>query len=246
MQRLVGSRLLFGGERRLVHENIGSVRGFEHDAGRPRVAGQHDLATRPRWSQHLVGPDLAPVRDRDCCAGLEPPEQRALRNAERPRSLDVEAPRPPGLDELVAVRVHTVLDVEDDDPVITPVERVARSQLDQLEVVRQLAEDPAKLAEQIDEPRWPVHGERHLAAAQRERLEHARKAEVMVGVIVGDEDLGKLDQADRRAQELALRTFAAVEEHALATTAENRARKAAFRGRNGARGAQEDEVEIHE
>ena len=234
VQRLVRPLLLFTGERRLVYENIGFARRLEHDARRPRVAGQHDLAPRPGWSQHLVGPHLLIAFDGDGLATLESPEQGPLRNPERPGSLDVEAPRPQGLDERVAVRVHTVLDVEDGDPVIAPVERVARSQLDQLELVRQLAEDPPKRPEQVDESRRPVHGQRHLPPAERERLEHARQTEVMVGVIVGDEDLGKLDQADRRPQELALGAFAAIEEHALAAPAYERARQAAFGRRNRA------------
>jgi putative nucleotidyltransferase with HDIG domain len=246
MQRLVGSLLFLGGERRLVDEEIGFARRLEHDARRPGIAGQHDLSPRTGRSQHLVGPDLPTVRRGDRFAGLEPSEQRALRDPERPRSLHVEAPRPLGLDELVAVGVHTVLDVEDGDPVIAPVESVAGSQLDQLELVCELAENPPKRAEQLDESGRPVHGQRHLTPAERERLEHPGKAEVVVGVIVGDEDLGKLDQADRGAQELALGAFAAVEEHALAAPAYERARQAAFGRRNRARGAQKDEVEVHE
>ena len=48
----------------------------------------------------------------------------------------------------------------------------------------------------------------------------------MVGVVVGEEDLGELDQPDGRAQELPLRAFAAVDQHPLAAAAEERARAA--------------------
>ena len=217
-----------------MDEEIGFARRLEHDARRPRIPGQHDLAPWAGRSQHLVGPDLPTVRRGDRFAGLEPSEEGALGHPEGPRSLHVEAPRPLGLDELVAVRVHTVLDVEDRDPVIAPVESVAGSQLDQLELVCELAEDPPKRAEQLDESGRSVHGQRHLASAERERLEHPGKAEVVVGVIVSDEDLGKLDQADRGAQKLSLGAFAAVEEHALAAAAYERACQAAFGRRDRA------------
>ena len=53
--------------------------------------------------------------------------------------------------------------------------------------------------------RRAVDGQRHLAAAERERLQHPGQAEVVVGVEVRDEDLLEVDEADRGAQQLALR-----------------------------------------
>ena len=64
-------------------------------------------------------------------------------------------------------------------------------------------------------------------------------------MVVGQEDLGQLDEADRRAQELALGALAAVEEQALAASTEQQAREPAFGRRNRARRAQEDEIQIH-
>ena len=72
------------------------------------------------------------------------------------------------------------------------------------------------MPKQLVEPLRSVDRQRHLAAAQRERLEHARKAEVVVGVVVREEDLLELDEADVAAQELALRALAAVEQQPLA------------------------------
>ena len=100
-------------------------------------------------------------------------------------------------------------------------------------------------AEQLLQAGRPVDLERDLTAPKRERLQHPRQAEVVVGVVVGEEDLGQLDQADRRAQELALRPFAAVDEETLAAPADERGRESPPAGRDRAGRAQKDEVEIH-
>ena len=47
----------------------------------------------------------------------------------------------------------------------------------------------------------------------------------MIGVVVGEEDLGQVDQPERRAQELALRSLAAVEKEALAAAAHEQRRR---------------------
>ena len=79
-----------------------------------------------------------------------------------------------------------------------------------------LADNARERAEEVAQPGRPVDGERHVAHPQREGLEHSRQAEVVVGVEVGDEDLLEVDEPDRGAQELALRSLAAVEEQAVA------------------------------
>jgi putative nucleotidyltransferase with HDIG domain len=245
VQGFVGALLLLRRERRLVHQQVGALRGLEHDAGRPRVAGDHDLAAGPGRSQHLRGLNLAAVAGRDRFAGLQPPEQRPLRHAERPGGLDVEAAGPLGLGERIAVRVHAVLDLESPDPVVAPVELVAGAELDEVEVVRQLPEDAPQSAEEVGEPGRPIDDERHLPASERERLQHPGEAEVVVGVVVGQEDLGELDQTDRGAEELPLGSFAAVEEQALAAPAQERPGEAPFGRRNRARRAEEDQIEVH-
>ncbi len=67
----------------------------------------------------------------------------------------------------------------------------------------------------------------------------------MVGVEVREEDLLEIDEADRRAQQLALRPLAAVEEQPLAAAADEQRARAAPRRRRAAGGAEEDEVEVH-
>jgi hypothetical protein len=141
VQGLVRSLLLLGGEGGLVDEDVRPTGSLEDDPRRARVAGDDDLATRTRRPEHLSRQHLATSRRPDRLTGLEAAEQRPLRHPEGPGRLDVEAPGPLALHERIAVRVHTVLDVESDHPVVAPLERIARPQLDEPEVVRQLAED---------------------------------------------------------------------------------------------------------
>ena len=67
----------------------------------------------------------------------------------------------------------------------------------------------------------------------------------MVGVVVREEDFAQLDEADGRAEHLPLGPLGAVEEQALAPPANEQRRRRSPRGRHRARGAEEDEVEVH-
>ena len=62
---------------------------------------------------------------------------------------------------------------------------------------------------------------------------------------VREEDLVQVDEADVRAQQLALRALAAVEEQPLAAAADERGGGSAARGRHRAGRAEEDDVEVH-
>ena len=64
-------------------------------------------------------------------------------------------------------------------------------------------------------------------------------------MVVRQEDLGKLDEPDGGAQKLALRPLAAVDEDPLSAAAKQRAGEAALRSRHGARGSEENEIEVH-
>ena len=77
-----------------------------------------------------------------------------------------------------------------------------------------------EVVEEVAQPGRPVDRERHVAVAERERLQHPRQAEVVVAVEVREEDLAQVDEADRRAQQLALRPLAAVEEQPVAAAAD--------------------------
>ena len=230
MKRLVGPGLLLGRERRLMHEEIRLSRDLEHLERGPRIASEDDLPARARGPKHLLGTHAASVRKLDGLPTLELSEKWALRNAERAGRLEIEAARPRVLDDAVAVRTDAVLDHEGEDPVIAALERISRRELLQVDVVGKLPEDPPQDAEELDEARRPVDLERQLASPERERLQHSRQAEVVVGVIVRQEDLVQLDEPDRRAKKLPLSAFTAVEEDAVAPTPDQRSSQSATRG----------------
>lgn len=242
---LVRALPLLLGEAGVVDEHVGVGGDVEHRAGGARVARQDDLPARTGGPEHLVRAHLPAAADGDRLPALEPSEERPGRNAQRARRLDVEAARPRLLHERVAVRGHPVVDAEDDEPVAVPLERVAVAELDEVEPVGQLPEDAPERREELDEPRRPVHRERQLSPTQRERLQHARQAQVVVGVVVGEEDLAQVDQPDVGAEELALRSLPAVEQQTLAAAADEQARRGAAGGRNGPGRAEEDEIEVH-
>jgi hypothetical protein len=62
---------------------------------------------------------------------------------------------------------------------------------------------------------------------------------------VRDEDLAQLDQPHRGAQQLPLGSLRAVEQQPLAAPADEQRRRRALGGRHRARGAEEDEIQIH-
>ncbi len=245
MQRLVGALALLVRERRLVHEQIGIASRFENRAGRTGVPREYDLPAGTGRPEHLIRAHRRPVWELDRLPTLQSPEERSFRNAERLRRLEVESPGPRLFDQRVPVGRHAVLDGERLDPVVVAANAVSRVELLQREFVAQAPEDATKNCEEVFQARRAVHREWNLAPPERERLQHPRQAQVVVRVVVRQDDLRQLDEADRGAQELALRALAAVEEDPLPATAEKGAGEAAFRGRDGAGCSQKDEVEIH-
>ena len=246
VQGLVCALLLLGGEGRLVHEDVRLPSHVEHLRRRARIPCQDDLAAGPRRAQHLFGDDRTPTGHVNRLAGLQASEERPFGDAEGAGGLDVEAPRPGILGEAVPVRGNAVLDRESEDPVVAAVASFAWAQLAQIDLVRQLAEDPPQDREEVDKAGRPVDGEGHLAPAKREGLQHPRQAEIVVGVVMRQEDVGELDEAHRRPEELSLRALAAVEEDPVAAPANERASETASRRRDGPGGSEEDDVEVHE
>jgi len=123
-------------------------------------------------------------------------EERALRNSEATGLHEVEAAGTRLLDERVSVCREAVLDRERLDPVVGTLDRLARAELDEGELVAQASEHALQDPEEIDEARRPVDGQRNLAPAQGKRLQHPGEPEIVVGVVVRQEDLGELDEPD--------------------------------------------------
>jgi len=237
--------LLLGGEGPVVDEHVGVGRDLEDRPARPGVAGEDDAPAGPRRPDDVRGLDTPAVIEDDCFAMLERAEERPFRNRERAGSLEVEPPRPRSFDEGVAVRRDPVAHAEDAYRVAVPLERLAGADLDQGERVGQTAEDALERGEELLEPGGSVNRERQLAAAQRKRLQHPRQAEVVVRVVVGEEDLGQLDEPDGGAKQLSLRAFATVEKQPFSTAPHERGGRAPARRRDRAGGPEEDEIEVH-
>ena len=104
-----------------------------------------------------------------------------------------------------------MVDGEGADLVVAAVDHVTRPELDRLDGIGQVAEDAPQAGEQVAEAGGAVERQRHLATAEREGLQHAGQAEVVVGVEVRQEDVLEVDQADVRAEELSLGALAAVD-----------------------------------
>ena len=94
-------------------------------------------------------------------------------------------------------------------------------------------------------PRGPCTLSGSVATAQRERLQHPRQAEVVVGVEVREEDVLEVDEADVGAKQLALRPLAAVEEQPVAAAPDERRGRCPARPSARSRGPEEDDVEVH-
>ncbi len=220
------------GERAVVYKHVRLVRRLEDAASRRRVAGHDELAATARGPQHLLGPDDVSVREGDGVAALQPPEEGARLHAEGRGARDVEAPGPLALEERVSMCGDAVIRREDEDAVVAALDDVVRTHLHELVRVGELPEDPLQSAEELDEAGRAVNRQGEFAPAQRERLHHPRQAEVVVGVVVGEEDLRELDEPDPRPQELPLRPLAAVDEEALAPAPDQRRSRSAPGCRN--------------
>ena len=107
------------------------------------------------------------------------------------------------------------------------------------------ADDRREHREQVAEPRRPVELEPLLAPAQVVGLEQPRQAEHVIGVVVAEEHDVEIDEPDLRAQQLALRALAAIEQDAIAAAPDQRRGGRAAGRRRRARGAQEDDVQVH-
>ena len=175
---------------------------------------------------------------------MQAPEVGARAHAELERAALVEAPEPLVLHERVPVRAHAVVGLEGRDSEPVAPELLVGLELHEPEVERDPPDERAQRLEERLQARRAVHGERALAAAERECLQHSREAQEVVRVEVGDVDLLEIDQPDR-AQELSLRALAAVEEEPIAAAAHEQRGQAPRRRGRGSGCADEEDVEIH-
>jgi len=200
----------------------------------------HSIAEDVRRSHGAAGVD------RHLLPRLQPSPCRAVGNTEGVRGDHVEAAGARRFGERVPERLRPVLDRESLDRVVAALERLPRLELHDRQWIRKPAEERVQPLEQVAQSARPVDRERRLvAAAQRERLQHPRQAEEVIGMEVREEDLLQVGQPDRRPLQLPLRPLAAVEEEPLAAAPDDQGRRPALRGRHRGGGAEEDDVEVH-
>ena len=129
-----------------------------------RIAGERELATGPRFPEHLIRRDSATVGQRHGLSSLERPAFGAVRNAERLGPADVEPSGARGLDQRPAERRDAVRHGKRCEAVAVPLENVTRLELDELNLVRQLPDDALERAHQVGQSPRPVKYEGKLAA----------------------------------------------------------------------------------
>ena len=163
-------------ERRLVDEQIGAGRRLDDRSRRRGVPGDHELPAGPGGPSTSSGCTIAAAGERDRLAA---PAGRPLGAGGTPSASAASTSKRPGrvvLDERIADRRDAVVDGERHEAVAVAVERVAGLELHELVRIREPAEDAPQRCEELDEARRPVDRDRHLAPAERERLQHARAA----------------------------------------------------------------------
>ena len=239
VQRRGGALGVLVQERRLVDEHVGAVGGDDDRVGRRRVTADDDAPAGARLAHDLLGRDVV-----DRLAALQAAEVGPRHHAEALRELGVEAAGARVLDERVAERGPAVADGERDDLEVVAAHRLVGLEVADRHAVARAPVDRPQALEQRARAGRAVDGQRLVAVAQLEGLQHAREAEPVVGVQVGQEDIGQVGEADG-AHELALRAFAAVDEDPLRAAADEQCRQAAASRRYRARGSREKERQIH-
>ena len=89
-----------------------------------------------------------------------------------------------------------------------------------------------------------MDGKRPVAVAQVEALDHPDEPEPVVEVEVGEEHVGEVAQPDR-AQQLALRPLAAVDEDPIPAAPDQQRGQPTPRAGHGSGGAGEEDGEVH-
>ena len=135
-------------------------------------------------------------------------------------------------------------DGEGRDAVSPSRQDVAGFQLHQLELEPDVAGGPKRQRQQLAQTARARDPKRFLARAQIERLQHAGQPEPMIGVEVGQKDLGQLHQS-HRADQLTLGPFAAVEQDPVGAAPHQQRGQAATSSGNRAGGPGEEDREIH-
>ena len=228
-----------------MDEKVDSGGGIHDRSSRCGIAGERDRAARARRSEDLLRSDHIAVRELDRLSALQSAPLPPRGHTECVGACDIEAPRAGCLADQVPESLRTVVDSEGADLVVASLDDVTRIELDGLDGVGQRSEDTAQGAEEIPKTRGAVEREWHIAPPQRERLEHAGQAEIVIGVEMREQDVLEVDQSDIRAEQLPLGALAAIDQETVAAPPDERCRCGPLGGGSRTRRPEEHNVQIH-
>ena len=228
--------MLLLGERRLVHQHIGLMRGDRKRLTRRGITRDHELAPLARGAHHLLGRHAV-----DSLPALEPPEIRSRGHAQALGERWVEVPRPGVLDEHISKgRAAVMAHGHGGHPVSVVLHRLGGRKLDHAQLIRKPPIDEARIVHQAHQPWRPIDRQRLLAFAQPKGLQHPRQPQPVIGMEVREKDAIQIRQPNR-AHQLALRPLATVEQQTLGAAAHQDRGQPAARAGHGAAGAGEEE-----
>src|SRR5205823_5621790 len=222
MPRLLGPLLLLLPKRRLVNQQVRSLRRIHHCRTRPRVPSKHDHAAGTFGPHDPLGAHLPPVRQLDRLTLLQLPPQVSFRNAGGARFVGIKPPGTLMLLERVPDGTPTMLGAEHVNVVRFPFpvsrfpNHLTGLHLDDINVERDsLDAELKRLRKQFLRSLRPVQPHRVRTGLQAERTDQTDDSEKMIGVEMREEDLGQRE-AHPVAHHLALGALAALEQERLA------------------------------
>ena len=212
-----------------MHQQVGRRRGLDGGGAGPGVAGEDDPAPGTRRADAPGRTDRRAVVKRHGLAVLE--HARTAARRARPAARAASRSNRPGRcssTQRVAEAGHAVAGGERLDPLAVRSIALARLQLDQLDRVRSAGRSTGRTrAISAVQPARAGDPQRRLAVAQRERLQHPRQAQHVVGVEVGEQHQVDVRPA-RRAERSSCRWVPsrAVDQDPLAAAPDERRRRA--------------------
>ena len=201
------------GEGRLVYEQVCVAREFDCAAAVGRVRAIDDRAPALRGAAEVRAVECATVGERDALAALESAVERAGRDAEFPRLLNVEVAGAILLRHAEAEGGQAVLERRAGDYELLVLEDQSFTDLSDSErVIRLKLSATADLAHVVGERARAVYVNGARVRGHAAGREQAHQPEHVVAVHVRDEDARDLTDIQVAAQQLVLRALAAVEE----------------------------------
>ncbi len=242
MPRLLRPLGLIATERRLVDQQVGTARRLHHEKRGTSVAGVDQGPPGARLT-HQIGRFHGPaVLERDALALVELSPEWPFRNPELERPFGIEPPQPDVLGESVPDGVRAMLRLEHHDVVVAAGDPVAGAELEDLDG-KLVPLDP-QIHGQVENARGTlgaIEPDRRRPILKSHGAKQAGDAEHVIGVIVGEEDLGE-GEPDAVPHHLALRPLAAVEENHFPLSPHRERRDVPIDRRGGRTGTQEGDA----